>query len=125
MKKLFFKFGVVGLLSLLLLGFSQVGMSNEVFDLSNGTMLLAEHHEEVAPAVEAVEETPTLDTGDTAWMIVATILVIVMAIPGLALFYGGLVRSKNMLSVLMQVLVTFSLMSVLWVVYGYSLAFTE
>ena len=125
MKKLFFKFGVVGLLSLLLLGFSQVGMSNEVFDLSNGTMLLAEHHEEVAPAVEAVEETPSLDTGDTAWMIVATILVIVMAIPGLALFYGGLVRSKNMLSVLMQVFVTFSLMSVLWVVYGYSLAFTE
>ena len=57
MKKLFFKFGVVGLLSLLLLGFSQVGMSNEVFDLSNGTTLLAEHHEEVAPAVEAVEET--------------------------------------------------------------------
>ena len=125
MKKLFSKLGMVGLLSFLLIGFSQVGMSNEVFDLSNGTMLLADNHAEVAPAVEAVEEAPTLDTGDTAWMIVATILVIVMAIPGLALFYGGLVRSKNMLSVLMQVFVTFSLMSVLWVVYGYSLAFTE
>jgi ammonium transporter, Amt family len=63
--------------------------------------------------------------GDTGWMLVATLLVIMMAIPGLALFYGGLVRSKNMLSVLMQVMVTFSLISVLWVVYGYSLAFTE
>jgi len=113
MKKIFSKLGMVGLLSFLLLGFSQAGMSNEVFDLSNGTMLLADNHAEVAPAVEAVEEVPTLDTGDTAWMIVATILVIVMAIPGLALFYGGLVRSKNMLSVLMQVFVTFSLMSVL------------
>ena len=74
---------------------------------------------------EAVEEAPTLNSGDTAWMIVATILVIVMAIPGLALFYGGLVRSKNMLSVLMQVFVTFSLMSVLWVIYGYSVAFSD
>jgi Amt family ammonium transporter len=58
-------------------------------------------------------------------MLVSTLLVIMMAIPGLALFYGGLVRSKNMLSVLMQVFVTFSLIAVLWVVYGYSLAFTE
>jgi Amt family ammonium transporter len=124
MKKIFSKIGLVGLLSFFLIGFSQVGMSNEVFDLSNGTMLLADNTE-VATSVEAVEEAPTLDTGDTAWMIVATILVIVMAIPGLALFYGGLVRSKNMLSVLMQVFVTFSLMSVLWVIYGYSLAFTE
>ena len=58
-------------------------------------------------------------------MIVATLLVIMMSIPGLALFYGGLVRSKNMLSVLMQVFVVFSLIIVLWAVYGYSLAFTE
>jgi Amt family ammonium transporter len=58
-------------------------------------------------------------------MLVSTLLVIMMSIPGLALFYGGLVRSKNMLSVLMQVFVTFSLITVLWVVYGYSLAFTE
>ena len=63
--------------------------------------------------------------GDVSWMLLCTLLVIMMAIPGLALFYGGLVRSKNMLSVLMQVFVTFSLISVLWVVYGYSLAFTE
>ena len=75
----------------------------------------------VAPAAAA----PTPDKGDTAWLLVCTVLVIMMSIPGLALFYGGLVRSKNMLSVLMQVFVTFSLISVLWFVYGYSLAFTE
>jgi len=63
--------------------------------------------------------------GDTAWMLLSTVLVIMMSIPGLALFYGGLVRSKNMLSVLMQVFVTFSMIVVLWVLYGYSLAFTE
>ena len=62
--------------------------------------------------------------GDTAFMTIATALVILMTIPGLALFYGGLVRSKNMLSVLMQVFMIFSLISVLWVVYGYSAAFT-
>ncbi|MBT9530905.1 MAG: ammonium transporter, partial [Pseudomonas sp.] len=60
-----------------------------------------------------------------AWMMVSTLLVILMTVPGLALFYGGLVRSKNMLSVLMQVMVTFSLIVVLWFIYGYSLAFTE
>jgi Amt family ammonium transporter len=63
--------------------------------------------------------------GDTAWMMVATLLVIMMSVPGLALFYGGLVRSKNMLSVLMQVMMIFSLIVVLWCIYGYSLAFTE
>ena len=68
---------------------------------------------------------PVPNKGDTAWMIVATVLVILMTIPGLALFYGGLVRTKNMLSVLMQVFVTFCLISVLWVFYGYSIAFTE
>ena len=68
---------------------------------------------------------PVANKGDVSWMLVSTLLVIMMAIPGLALFYGGLVRSKNMLSVLMQVFVTFSLIVVLWVVYGYSLAFTE
>jgi len=68
---------------------------------------------------------PVAQKGDTAWMIVATILVILMSIPGLALFYGGMVRAKNMLSVLMQVFVIFSLMAVLWALYGYSIAFTE
>ena len=78
-----------------------------------------------APAAEAEAPAPVPNKGDTAWMMVATILVILMVLPGLALFYGGLVRSKNMLSVLMQVMVTFSLIVVLWFIYGYSLAFTE
>ena len=83
----------------------------------------------VAAAAEpaAVAAAPVLvaNKGDTAWMMVATLLVIMMSIPGLALFYGGLVRSKNMLSVLMQVMMIFSLIIVLWCIYGYSLAFTE
>ena len=77
-----------------------------------------------APAAEAAPAAaPAVHKGDVAWMMTATLLVIFMAVPGLALFYGGLVRSKNMLSVLMQVMVVFSLISVLWVIYGYSLAF--
>ena len=77
-----------------------------------------------APAVAAaVEAVPTLSAGDTAWMLTSTMLVILMIIPGLGLFYGGLVRSKNMLSVLAQVFVIFSLITVLWAVYGYTLAF--
>jgi len=79
---------------------------------------------EAAPAAAAAPE-PVPNKGDTAWMMVSTLLVILMTIPGLALFYGGLVRSKNMLSVLMQVMVTFSMIIVLWFIYGYSLAFTE
>ncbi len=73
----------------------------------------------------ASEAAPVVSKGDNAWVMISAALVILMSIPGLALFYGGLVRSKNMLSVLMQVFVTFSLISVLWVVYGYSVAFTE
>ncbi len=76
-----------------------------------------------APAPAAAAPVP--DKGDVAWMLVATLLVVMMTVPGLALFYGGLVRSKNMLSVLMQVMVTFALIVVLWCLYGYSLAFTE
>ncbi len=78
-----------------------------------------------APAPAAAPPAPTPNKGDVSWMMLATLLVVMMAVPGLALFYGGLVRSKNMLSVLMQVFVTFSLITVLWVIYGYSLAFTE
>jgi Amt family ammonium transporter len=79
-----------------------------------------------APAAAAsAAPAPVPNKGDTAWMMVSTLLVIMMAVPGLALFYGGLVRSKNMLSVLMQVMVTFSLIVVVWFIYGYSLAFTE
>ena len=68
---------------------------------------------------------PVMNKGDNAWIMVCAAFVILMSIPGLALFYGGLVRKKNVLSLLIQVFVTFSLISVLWVVYGYSLAFTE
>ncbi|MHB8950655.1 MAG: ammonium transporter [Rhodoferax sp.] len=80
---------------------------------------------EPAAAEPAAAAAPVPNKGDTAWMMVSTLLVILMTVPGLALFYGGLVRSKNMLSVLMQVMVTFSMIVVLWFIYGYSLAFTE
>ena len=81
---------------------------------------------EAAPAVEApaAAPAPVPNKGDTSFMLLATVLVIMMSIPGLALFYGGLVRSKNMLSVLMQVFSIFALITVLWAIYGYSLAFT-
>ena len=76
-----------------------------------------------APAAAAPAPVP--NKGDTAWMLTSTALVLLMSVPALALFYGGLVRTKNMLSVLMQVFVVFSLITVLWCIYGYSLAFTE
>jgi ammonium transporter, Amt family len=86
-----------------------------------------------APAAEAKKEepkaeakpAPTPNKGDTAWMLTSTALVLMMSVPALALFYGGMVRSKNTLSMLMQVFVVFSLVTVLWCVYGYSVAFTE
>src|SRR5204863_6147823 len=77
-----------------------------------------------APAATAAPA-PTPNKGDVAWMLTSTALVLMMSVPALALFYGGMVRSKNMLSMLMQVFVVFSLIVVLWSVYGYSLAFTE
>lgn len=79
------------------------------------------------PALALAQGAPaaTPNKGDTAWLLTSTALVLLMSVPALALFYGGLVRSKNMLSVLMQVFVVFSLISVLWFVYGYSVAFTE
>ena len=82
--------------------------------------------EAAAPAEPAAvaAPAPAPNKGDTAWMLTATLLVIMMSIPGLALFYGGLVRAKNMLSVLMQVFSIFALVVVLWAIYGYSIAFT-
>ena len=77
-------------------------------------------HAQTAAAI-----TPVPNKGDTAWMMMSTALVLLMSVPALGLFYGGLVRTKNMLSVLMQVFVVFSLITVLWCVYGYSIAFTE
>ena len=78
-----------------------------------------------APAAPETAAAPTPNKGDVSWMLVSTLLVLMMVVPGLAMFYGGLVRAKNTLSVLMQVMVTFSLIVVLWAIYGYSLAFTE
>lgn len=85
---------------------------------------VSETVETISDAVEE-EATPTLDSGDTAWMLTATALVLFMTIPGLSLFYAGMVRSKNVLSVLMQCFAITSLMTVLWVLYGYSLAFSD
>jgi Amt family ammonium transporter len=79
--------------------------------------------EEAKPATAAA--TPTPNKGDITWMLMSTALVIMMSVPALALFYGGMVRAKNALSMLMQVFVVFSLVTVLWCIYGYSLAFTE
>lgn len=127
MKKLLLSLSFISILCVSLLSFN-VGFATEDLDSMNAlssaeTILLAEASVDSAPA--AVEPEPVLSEGNTAFMIIATVLVIMMSIPGLALFYGGLVRSKNMLSILMQVFVTFSLISIIWVVYGYSLAFSD
>src|SRR5262245_42441149 len=90
----------------------------------------ADEKKDAAPAKEEKKDeakppAPTPNKGDVAWMLTSTALVLCMSVPALALFYGGMVRAKNMLSVLMQVFVTFSLIVVIWCIYGYSLAFTE
>ncbi|MDR2627968.1 MAG: ammonia channel protein, partial [Dysgonamonadaceae bacterium] len=72
---------------------------------------------------QAAEEVQTLDSGNTAWIIVATVLVMLMTIPGLAFFYGGLVRQKNVLSIMMQCLALTAILSIEWIVYGYSAVF--
>ena len=87
------------------------------------TVMAQDAATEAPPAV--VEAAATLDSGDTAWMIVATVLVLFMTIPGLSLFYGGLVRAKNILSILVQCFAITCLMTILWLVYGYSLAYGE
>src|SRR5690606_17953085 len=79
----------------------------------------------VATAEARADAEPAFDSGNVAWMLTSTLLVLLMVVPGLALFYGGMVRSKNVLSVLMQVLVVFSVVVLVWVAYGYSAAFTD
>jgi len=74
---------------------------------------------------EVAEETAKLDSGDTAWMLTSTAIVLMMTIPGLALFYGGMVRKKNVLTVMMQAFAITCLMTIVWLAVGYSLAFTE
>ena len=88
------------------------------------TLMAQDAAAEAAPAA-AEEEAATLNSGDTAWMIVATVLVLFMTIPGLSLFYGGLVRAKNILSILVQCFAITCLMTILWLIYGYTLAYGE
>jgi Amt family ammonium transporter len=91
-------------------------------DMMSGGEMAAPATEAPAPAEEAP---PTLDSGDTAWMLTSTALVLFMTIPGLSLFYAGMVRSKNVLSVMMQCFAITSLVSVLWMMFGYSIAFGD
>jgi Amt family ammonium transporter len=119
----------IGLATLMPVAWAQDSASAPAATASAASMTAASATMAAAAASEAASAAtvpaPVPNKGDTTWMMLSTILVILMTIPGLALFYGGLVRSKNMLSVLMQVIVTFSMIVVLWVLYGYSLAFTE
>ena len=107
------------------LGFAGVSLAQDAAASGAAAAAAASAAAPAAAEAAASATAPTPNKGDVSWMLLSTLLVIMMAIPGLALFYGGLVRSKNMLSVLMQVFVTFSLIVVLWALYGYSLAFTE
>lgn len=119
MKKLFASLGLVAFLLAPGLGLAQ----EAVEPVMDAAAEMVESVAETAPAEEAAAPVP--DKGDTAWMMLSTLLVILMIIPGVALFYGGLVRAKNMLSVLTQVMAIFCLISILWAVYGYSLAFGD
>lgn len=131
MKKLFATLMILGTL-----GFTGAALSQEAppempamtTEAVVETMEAAPAMAEAAPAEAAPAEAapaPVPDKGDTAWMMLSTLLVILMIIPGVALFYGGLVRAKNMLSVLTQVMAIFCMISILWAVYGYSLAFGD
>jgi ammonium transporter, Amt family len=117
MKRLFAILALVGAF-----GFTSPAWSDETAPTTEVATEVA-----AAPAADAAPAAPvvTVNKGDNAWLMVASALVILMSVPGLALFYGGLVRTKNMLSVLMQVFAVFGLATILWVSYGYSLAFTE
>ncbi len=116
-------FSLVALVGMSAMASSGISYAEDLPEAAEAAMEMVADETTEAVEVMAEEVVPTVDKGDTTWMMVATLLVILMTVPGLALFYGGLVRSKNMLSVLMQVLVVFSLISVAWAVYGYSLAF--
>jgi ammonium transporter, Amt family len=126
MKRLLTQWAAVLALGVAALGFSAPAFSQDAASApaAAASAAAAAPAEAASAAAPAAAPTPVPNKGDTAFMTIATVLVIMMTIPGLALFYGGLVRSKNMLSVLMQVFVVFALISVLWVVYGYSMAFT-
>ena len=116
MSKLFAVFALLG--ALLLAGITAAAAQDKAPEAP-----VAAAATSAAPAAPAAAPMP--NKGDVSWMLISTTLVLMMSLPGLALFYGGMVRSKNMLSMLMQVFVTFSLITVLWCIYGYSVAFTE
>lgn len=123
MKKLFASFGLI--LALLAPG---LAVAQDATAPMEGAAAVETAPAAAAPEAPVPAETaaaPVPDKGDTTWMMVSTLLVVLMIVPGVALFYGGLVRAKNMLSVLTQVMAIFCLISVLWAVYGYSLAFGD
>ncbi|MGB4924810.1 MAG: ammonium transporter [Candidatus Nitrotoga sp.] len=127
MKKLFALFALLGTLYGLAIPAFAEESTVPVAASTTTTVQTPAATDAVKPAEVAATHVaaPTPNKGDTAWVLTATLLVIMMSIPGLALFYGGLVRSKNMLSILMQVFAIFALIIVLWAIYGYSLAFTQ
>jgi len=128
MKKLLSTFALISFLCLNFLGMTSISFADEATTVksADAVTLVADAKPADKPAEAKKDEPPppVPNKGDTSWMIVATAFVTLMTIPGLALFYGGLVRSKNMLSVLMQTFVIFSLCGVLWAIYGYSVAFS-
>ena len=129
MKKLLSTLALVSALGLGVFGLANVSYADDTKAVATAT--------EAAPAADAAAPAPATDAaapaatapvpdkGDTAWMIVATVLVLMMCVPGLGLFYGGMARQKNMLSVLMQTFMITCVLGVLWAIYGYSVAFTE
>lgn len=128
MKKLFATFALFGAMLMAAPSFADEAVASDasavvMTEAAPAADMAAAPATEAAPAAEA--EAPKLDSGDTAWVLTSTALVLMMTLPGLALFYGGMVRKKNVLSTLMQSFAITGLMTVLWVVVGYSLAFTE
>ena len=124
MKKLFTLFALMAVLC----GVSVTAFAEDAAVVTEAVAVVvdAAPAAEVAAPVEAVAApAPVPNKGDTTWMMLSTLLVILMIVPGLSLFYGGLVRAKNMLSILSQVFAIFALISILWVIYGYSLAFGD
>jgi ammonium transporter, Amt family len=113
------------LLMLLVSPFALAQEAAQVMPLPDVEVAVAALEAPVQDAAVAEEAAAAFDHGDVAWMLTSTLLVLLMVVPGLALFYGGMVRSKNVLSVLMQVLVVYSVVILVWVAYGYSAAFSE
>ena len=129
MKKLLSTLALVSALGLGVFGVANVSYADDTKAVATATEAApAANASAPAPAADAAAPAataPVPDKGDTAWMIVATVLVLMMCVPGLGLFYGGMARQKNMLSVLMQTFMITCVLGVLWAIYGYSVAFTE